>query len=85
MCKPINVFHQCLDHGCRAVVLAFELFDPGRDILISFDQLASSYEAGDDDLEHHARSHGFEDQTALTMAVHFVHMGAMLFPVRAAE
>ncbi len=41
--------------------------------------------AGEDDLEHHARSHGFRDHTSFGIAGHFVHMGAMLFPILAAE
>jgi hypothetical protein len=43
------------------------------------------YPAAVDDLEHHARRHGFKDHAALGMVGHFVHMGAMLFPVLAAE
>ncbi len=39
-----------------------------------------------DDLEHHARSQGFTNaHTSLGVAGHLVHMGAMLFPVLAAE
>ena len=39
-----------------------------------------------DDLEHHARKQGFHNaHTSLDVAGHFVHMGAMLFPVLAAE
>jgi hypothetical protein len=39
-----------------------------------------------DDLEHHARSQGFHNaHTSLGVAGHFVHMGAMMFPVLAAE
>lgn len=38
------------------------------------------------DLEHHARSQGFTNaHTSLGVAGHLVHMGAMLFPVLAAE
>ena len=41
---------------------------------------------GEDDLERHARSHGFNNpHTSLGVAGHLVHMGAMLFPVLAAE
>jgi len=41
---------------------------------------------GYDDLEHHARKQGFHNaHTSLGVAGHFVHMGAMLFPVLAAE
>ena len=36
------------------------------------------------DLEHHARSQGYAHQS-LGFAGHVVHMGAMLFPVLAAE
>lgn len=39
-----------------------------------------------DDLEHHARSQGFTNaHTSLGVTGHLVHMGAMLFPVLAAE
>jgi hypothetical protein len=39
-----------------------------------------------DDLEHHARTQGFRNpHTSLGAAGHLVHMGAMLFPVLAAE
>lgn len=39
-----------------------------------------------DDLEHHARSQGFANaHTSLGVAGHIVHIGAMLFPVLAAE
>jgi hypothetical protein len=42
--------------------------------------------AAEDDLEHHARSMGFTNaHTSLGAAGHIVHMGAMLFPVLAAE
>jgi hypothetical protein len=41
--------------------------------------------APEDDLEQHARSHGFRDHSSLGIAGHFVHMGALLFPVLAAE
>jgi hypothetical protein len=38
------------------------------------------------DLEHHARAQGFVNaHTSLGVAGHLVHMGAMLFPVLAAE
>jgi len=41
---------------------------------------------GYDDLEHHARKQGFHNaHTSLGAAGHLVHMGAMLFPVLAAE
>ena len=39
-----------------------------------------------DDLEHHAHAQGFKNaNTSLGVAGHLVHMGAMLFPVLAAE
>lgn len=39
-----------------------------------------------DDLEHHAKRQGFNNaHTSLGVAGHMVHMGAMLFPVLAAE
>lgn len=38
------------------------------------------------DLEHHARAQGFSNaHTSLGVAGHIVHIGAMLFPVLAAE
>lgn len=38
------------------------------------------------DLEHHARTQGFRNaHTSLGVAGHIVHIGAMLFPVLAAE
>jgi hypothetical protein len=38
------------------------------------------------DLEHHAHAQGFKNaHTSLGVAGHLVHMGAMLFPVLAAE
>jgi len=39
-----------------------------------------------DDIERHARAKGFRNaHTSLGVAGHLVHMGAMLFPVLAAE
>jgi hypothetical protein len=46
---------------------------------------AQGHPVPEDDLEQHARSHGFQDHTSLGIAGHFVHMGALLFPVLAAE
>jgi hypothetical protein len=39
-----------------------------------------------DDLEHHAHAQGYKNaNTSLGVSGHLVHMGAMLFPVLAAE
>jgi len=38
-----------------------------------------------EDIERHARSHGYHDHASFGISGHFVHMGAMLFPVLAAE
>jgi hypothetical protein len=44
------------------------------------------YPAESGDLEHHAKTQGFRNaHTSLGVAGHLVHMGAMLFPVLAAE
>jgi len=45
-----------------------------------------NYDASYDDLEHHAKTQGFRNaHTSLGVAGHIVHIGAMLFPVLAAE
>jgi hypothetical protein len=47
---------------------------------------AQDYPEAGDDLEHHASRQGFKNaHTSLGVAGHLVHMGAMLFPVLAAE
>jgi hypothetical protein len=47
---------------------------------------SQNYDTSYDDLEHHAKTQGFRNaHTSLGVAGHLVHMGAMLFPVLAAE
>lgn len=44
------------------------------------------YPGAADDIERHARAQGFRNaHTSLGVAGHLVHMGAMMFPVLAAE
>jgi hypothetical protein len=50
------------------------------------DPAEQEYTTPGDDLQRHANNHGFRNaHTSLGVAGHLVHMGAMLFPVLAAE